>query len=623
MLSGDLLRWLAVLILSNRVFSVPHQDKWQDLTIHKRNHLLARQDPPPDTMAPTPYIILADRDATREQIQNLKNILSTEAVPGSLEEVPSKRTGLVVFFKAAITSAQADAIAKVPGFGSATPDSKLEEDQPPSPAAPPSSSTPSQPSATGPPGSPQTTLPNPADIGLQSDAADDLKIISQPRGSSLKDIPAFGYASEAGKGVTIYAIDTGANIQHPEWTGMTGDKSFIYAPGAVQEETDFASHGSCVASKSAGPAYGTAKDANMVMVKLPDDLSLSAVFAALVEVSNDVYEKGIEGKAVIVMALGHTIPDLQMSTETAYRLLIIAIMAEDIVIVTASGNEATDEFDDLSDYPALFGDTTDIIVVGGVTNDGSRAFFSQGTGDQLTTSAPAFISCASGGSSGSKRAYGTSFAAPTVAGVVAVWLSQAEHHARLQVPGEVAAKAKAMVKSFSYPRVTGGPPVIWNGIDPRRRACRGMGNTANRRRQDGDATDCEEETTPTSAAAAAAPTGSSSTTSRPPPPPPPFRPSWSENPQGFRRVFERDGVASDNYDATSNSASERVTGNIEQWCLAKCTDRCASVFLYRVLQFRRGAYFNPYYVCNRYNSAWSTDFVKPSSSSIDSGVAFK
>ncbi|CCF33906.1 hypothetical protein CH063_06002, partial [Colletotrichum higginsianum] len=570
MLSGDLLRWLAVLILSNRVFSVPHQDKWQDLTIHKRNHLLARQDPPPDTMAPTPYIILADRDATREQIQNLKNILSTEAVPGSLEEVPSKRTGLVVFFKAAITSAQADAIAKVPGFGSATPDSKLEEDQPPSPAAPPSSSTPSQPSATGPPGSPQTTLPNPADIGLQSDAADDLKIISQPRGSSLKDIPAFGYASEAGKGVTIYAIDTGANIQHPEWTGMTGDKSFIYAPGAVQEETDFASHGSCVASKSAGPAYGTAKDANMVMVKLPDDLSLSAVFAALVEVSNDVYEKGIEGKAVIVMALGHTIPDLQMSTETAYRLLIIAIMAEDIVIVTASGNEATDEFDDLSDYPALFGDTTDIIVVGGVTNDGSRAFFSQGTGDQLTTSAPAFISCASGGSSGSKRAYGTSFgeplslslpfhhspfplsvethtqeeasladcnapAAPTVAGVVAVWLSQAEHHARLQVPGEVAAKAKAM--------------------------------TAPGRRRDG----LRRRDHPDLGAAAAAPTGSSSTTSRPPPPPPPFRPSWSENPQGFRRVFERDGVASDNYDATSNSASERVTGNIEQWCLAKCT----------------------------------------------------
>lgn len=85
---------------------------------------------------------------------------------------------------------------------------------------------------------------------------------------------------------------------------MPGSKAFMYAPGATQEETDFLNHGSCVASKAGGPSYGTAKNADMVAVKLPSDLSISAIFTALVEISNDVYQKKLEGKAVINMSLG-------------------------------------------------------------------------------------------------------------------------------------------------------------------------------------------------------------------------------------------------------------------------------------------------------------------------------
>lgn len=89
-----------------------------------------------------------------------------------------------------------------------------------------------------------------------------------------------------------------------EWTGMTGTKGFMYAPGATKDETDFLNHGSCVASKAAGPAYGTAKGADLIAVKLPGTLSLSAIFTALIEISNDVFQKKLEGKAVINMSLG-------------------------------------------------------------------------------------------------------------------------------------------------------------------------------------------------------------------------------------------------------------------------------------------------------------------------------
>ncbi|KXH35602.1 hypothetical protein CSAL01_02825 [Colletotrichum salicis] len=545
---------------------------------------------PSSTAVPTPYIILTSQNSTKEEIQDLNSTLSRDATPRSLEEVISDRTGLVAMFKANITTEQADAMSKRPGVAGVTPDERLEEEQPPSSSAPPSSAS-RQPTATGPPGAPQTSVPNPSDIALQSDAVDELKAISQPSGASIADLPGFGYASEAGKGVTIYVIDTGANAENSEWTGMTGTKGFMYAPGATKDETDFLNHGSCVASKAAGPAYGTAKGADLIAVKLPGTLSLSAIFTALIEISNDVFQKKLEGKAVINMSLGSRIPDKLSSTTTAYKLLLVALMAEDIVIVTASGNDAQYGVDDVTEYPALFGPTTDIIVVGATENDGYRAFFSQGTGDQLTVSAPGFVDCASGRSAGSQELYGTSFAAPAVAGVIAVWLSQDEHRARLQVPGSVATNVKEMVKSLAYSRVEGEPAVIWNGIDPRSLACSAPGSTAGRRRQaapSGGAGACQATSiasaAPTSTSAPEAPTStsgpaptsaapSSSASAQPSPPP---KPTWSDAPQGFTKVLERDGVASADYDATSDSASEGVTSGIEQWCLSKCTGKFTS-----------------------------------------------
>ncbi|KAJ0158154.1 Subtilisin-like protease 9, partial [Colletotrichum tanaceti] len=279
--------------------------------MHKRNYPYARPIPLPDSVAPTPYIILTDQSATMEQILNLRNILSKYAALGSLEEVFSNRTGLVVFFKAFITSAQAGAIATVPG------------------------------------------LNNDGNFILQSNAPDDLTAISQPRGVSLDELPGFGYAAEAGEGVTIYVIDWGANSQHPEWIGMTGSKSFIYVPGAENTETDEVNHGTCMASRAASPTYGTAKAANIVMVKLPNKPMVSDYFAALQIVSDDVNRKDIKGKAVISMSINHlrlhlddklSSPDLDISdristVEKAYKRRVVDIMAEDIVIVASSGNQ--------------------------------------------------------------------------------------------------------------------------------------------------------------------------------------------------------------------------------------------------------------------------------------------
>ncbi|KAK1971466.1 hypothetical protein LY78DRAFT_651823 [Colletotrichum sublineola] len=149
------------------------------------------------------------------------------------------------------------------------------------------------------------------------------------------------------------------------------------------------------------------------------------------------------------------------------------LMRDDISIVTPSGDKRhalgyTEAYDDFLGYPAILGPTTDIIVVGAVGSDGYRPFFSSGTGTQVTVSAPGFVVCA-GESKGHYQLFsGTSYAASSVAGILAAWLSQPEHKDRLQVEGKAAANVKTMVQDLAYSRVEGRPKVIWNGVDPRK-----------------------------------------------------------------------------------------------------------------------------------------------------------
>lgn len=81
-------------------------------------------------------------------------------------------------------------------------------------STPASSSPPA--SATGGALSPPTDAEsNPANVILQYPARDELKVISQPPGAALADLPGYGYAAEAGKGVTIYVIDSGVFVKNP------------------------------------------------------------------------------------------------------------------------------------------------------------------------------------------------------------------------------------------------------------------------------------------------------------------------------------------------------------------------------------------------------------------------
>jgi len=124
-------------------------------------------------------------------------------------------------------------------------------------------------------------------ILMQQDARDELKIFSQARGARLSALPGYAYDARGGQGITVYVMDTGINPDHPvstlnsqfalvsvrlthlqEFRNMQGSLRWLYLPTEPHIQSDAVGHGTCTTSKVVGPAFGVAKSANIVVVKI-------------------------------------------------------------------------------------------------------------------------------------------------------------------------------------------------------------------------------------------------------------------------------------------------------------------------------------------------------------------
>src|SRR5450432_4652840 len=87
---------------------------------------------------------------------------------------------------------------------------------------------------------------------------------------------------------------------------MPGKKLFhsIRPIPGIENENDPDGHGSCVASKVAGPEFGVAKNANIVMIKLPRKMLLGEILSTLTWIDADVTARNLRGKAVLNLSIG-------------------------------------------------------------------------------------------------------------------------------------------------------------------------------------------------------------------------------------------------------------------------------------------------------------------------------
>lgn len=166
------------------------------------------------------------------------------------------------------------------------------------------------------------------------------------------------YDDSAGEGITVYVIDTGANPANPEYTGMSGKISWLWPaydlwnilpeaqfPDWYPSETDPADHGACMMSKIAGPKYGVAKKANIVVVKIVTDQERGivglSILPALRAVKKHIETHATQGKAVVNFSLGLVLDPNdkfhELWIESAQRG-ISTLLQLNAVIVAAAGN---------------------------------------------------------------------------------------------------------------------------------------------------------------------------------------------------------------------------------------------------------------------------------------------
>ena len=331
-------------------------------------------------------------------------------------------------------------------------------------------------------------------IAQPGKAGEEMSFISQAPETSIFEIKDYLYDDRAGAGITVYVIDTGANTKHPEWTGMAVPGRWLWPKktlwtiitGGRGSETDWLGHGSCVAAKVAGPTYGVAKKASVVMVKA-GILTLafsSYMLKATALIIQDVKSKGLQGKAVVNVSWGWPIEGSnQMSDETRDKWLemIEELLDLDVVFVTAAGNFNEWKFAQphlgLNSYPQVFTKKRpEIMVVGATDITGYAAPWTQ-MDDHVAVSAPGMVygvgdrrglPCPSGGDTGTDYVEGTSFSAPTVAGLAAYFMSISSDLSPddPENKGKIAMKVKEKIQNMAYQRSIKrekGPLAIWNG----------------------------------------------------------------------------------------------------------------------------------------------------------------
>ena len=214
--------------------------------------------------------------------------------------------------------------------------------------------------------------------------------------------------------VTVAIIDTGIDANHPEFNGRISPLSY----NAVSLETgldavaDDHGHGTMVAGiigairDNEEGIYGIADPIDLLVIKANESGEGRFRDSALIE---GIYYAVEQGADMINMSLGgtHINPLVEEALAYAYE--------QGVVTIGAAGNDSTDT----PYYPAAF---PNVLSVSAVDENRNIASFSN-FGDTIDVSAPGADIVTTVRNSGYGTVNGTSFAAPQVAGVIALMLA--------------------------------------------------------------------------------------------------------------------------------------------------------------------------------------------------------
>lgn len=219
-----------------------------------------------------------------------------------------------------------------------------------------------------------------------------------------------------GAGVTVYVVDTGIQIAHPEFEGRAVWGA-NYVTGSPNSDEN--GHGTHCAGTVGSKTYGVSKGVNIVAVKVLDKSgsgSWSSIISGINYVAGD--KRGQKGNVLSMSIGGGKIDSVNAAVDAATNKGILSVVA------AGNSNDDACKYSPASASTAYTVGATDI-------NDKKASFSSYGTCVKIL--APGVNVLSTWNNGGTKSISGTSMATPHVAGLAAYyWAKQSFTVAQLK-----------------------------------------------------------------------------------------------------------------------------------------------------------------------------------------------
>ena len=182
----------------------------------------------------------------------------------------------------------------------------------------------------------------------------ELNFISQPPGTYLEQMADYKFPATAGLGVDVYVPDSGVLTTNNEFLNMQGEYRWLqplrgtWQSAEPWARSDPSGHGTCVASKIAGYSYGVAKNANLIILRMPseeetDDVFNSGMLLAFQMMVADIVARkraGYNKLPVVSISWGTANAKLSEGFKVLLFRAIRNLINQGTVLVMASGNGA-------------------------------------------------------------------------------------------------------------------------------------------------------------------------------------------------------------------------------------------------------------------------------------------